>query len=195
MKLLIVAFVLIGSCFVQGLPQRGNPEQYDDSIQYKQQRQPQQEQQYDRSRESTTFIPILRFEKEQGEGGSYKTAWETGNNIVAQEEGFLKSLGPDPDIPGEELNAQVQQGSYMYTAPDGQIITVTYTADERGFHATGDHLPTPPPVSPEVQKGLDLIYAGIRAQEEAAANQPIKEPQQGRRDNLIPQDYNGQYKQ
>lgn len=91
--------------------------------------------------------------------------WETGNNIVAQEEGFLKSLGPDPDTPGEEINAQVQQGSYTYTAPDGQIITVTYTADERGFHATGDHLPTPPPVSPEVQKGLDLIYAGIRAQE------------------------------
>lgn len=78
----------------------------------------------------------------------------------------MKSLGPDPDSPtGEELNAQVQQGSYSYTAPDGQIITVTYTADEKGFHAVGDHLPTPPPVSPEVQKGLDLIYAGIRAQE------------------------------
>lgn len=59
---------------MQGLPQRGNPEQYDDPSQYKQQRQPQQEQQYERSRESTTFIPILRFEKEQGEGGSYKTA-------------------------------------------------------------------------------------------------------------------------
>ncbi|KRT85053.1 Insect cuticle protein [Oryctes borbonicus] len=199
MKFLIVASVLIGSCIVQGLPQRGNPEQYDvDPAQYKQQRQPPQQPdvQYDRSRESTTFIPILRFEKEQGDGGSYKTAWETGNNIIAQEEGFLKSLGPDPDSPtGEELNAQVQQGSYTYTAPDGQIITVTYTADEKGFQATGDHLPTPPPVSPEVQKGLDLIYAGIRAQEEAVARGEIKEPQQGRRDNLIQQEYNGQYKQ
>lgn len=77
----------------------------------------------------------------------------------------MKNLGPDPDQEGEELNAQVQQGSYTYTAPDGQVITVHYTADEKGFHPSGDHLPTPPPVSPEVQKGLDLIYAGIRAQE------------------------------
>lgn len=72
-------------------------------------------------------------------------------------------MGPDPDAEGEQLNAQVQQGSYTYTSPEGQIITVTYTADETGFHPSGDHLPTPPPVSPEVQKGLDLIFAGIKA--------------------------------
>lgn len=92
-------------------------------------------------------------------------SWETGNNILAEEEGYLKNLGPDPDAEGEQLNAQVQQGSYSYTSPEGQIITVHYTADETGFHATGDHLPTPPPVSPEVQKGLDLIYAGIKARQ------------------------------
>lgn len=74
-------------------------------------------------------------------------------------------MGPDPDAEGETLNAQVQQGSYSYTSPEGQIITVNYIADEKGFHATGEHLPTPPPVSPEVQKGLDLIFAGIRAQQ------------------------------
>ena len=49
--------------------------------------------------------------------------------------------------------------------PDGQLITTHYTADENGFHATGDHIPTPPPVSAEIQKGLDLIYAGIRQQQ------------------------------
>lgn len=92
--------------------------------------------------------------------------WETGNNIIAQEEGFLKDLGPDPDSKdGQTLSAQVQQGSYSYTAPDGTVITVNYIADEKGFHPSGDHLPTPPPVSPEVQKGLDLIYAGIRQQQ------------------------------
>lgn len=74
-------------------------------------------------------------------------------------------MGPDPDQEGQTLNAQVQQGSYTYTSPEGTIITVSYVADETGFHATGDHLPTPPPVSPEVQKGLDLIYAGIKAQQ------------------------------
>lgn len=92
-------------------------------------------------------------------------SYETGNNIIAEEEGYVKNLGPDPDHQGETLNAQVQQGSYSYTAPDGTLITVNYIADETGFHPTGDHLPTPPPVSPEVQKGLELIYAGIKAQQ------------------------------
>lgn len=84
--------------------------------------------------------------------------YETGNNIHAQEEGYLKNVGENNDIP-----ALVQAGSYSYTAPDGQIITVEYTADENGFRVSGDHIPTPPPVSPEIQKGLDLIYAGIKA--------------------------------
>lgn len=82
--------------------------------------------------------------------------YETGNNIQAEESGFLKSVGENHD-------ALVQHGSYTYTAPDGQVITVEYTADEFGFRVKGDHIPTPPPVSPEIQKGLDLIYAGIKA--------------------------------
>ena len=53
-----------------------------------------------------------------------------------------------------------------------QIINVEYQADENGFRVHGDHLPTPPPVSPEIQKGLDLIYAGIRLQEERRKNNP-----------------------
>lgn len=82
--------------------------------------------------------------------------YETGNNIYAEEQGFLKSVSENND-------ALVQHGSYSYTAPDGQVITVEYTADEFGFRVKGDHIPTPPPVSPEIQKGLDLIYAGIKA--------------------------------
>jgi len=142
--------------------------------------------------ESTTYIPIIRFDKEQGDDGSYKAAWETGNNIIAEEEGYLKNLGPNPDVAGEQLNAQVQQGSYSYTSPEGQLITVHYTADETGFHPVGDHLPTPPPVSPEVQKGLDLIYAGIRAQQEAAARAPQQQLREQPQTSQA-QNHNGQY--
>ncbi|KAJ8975030.1 hypothetical protein NQ317_008200, partial [Molorchus minor] len=150
----VVFALVIGVCSAH--PQK----QYDDHSQLSaEQQQPRQR------TETTTFIPIISYNKEQGEDGSYKASYETGNNIIAEEEGYLKSLGPDPDAEGEIINAQVQQGSYTYTSPDGQIITVNYIADEKGFHPTGDHLPTPPPVSPEVQKGLDLIYAGIKAQE------------------------------
>ncbi|KAJ8917034.1 hypothetical protein NQ315_012953 [Exocentrus adspersus] len=171
--------MIIGSVFA--LPQR----QYEEPIQ-----QPSQEARQ-RPSESTTYIPIIRFDKEQGADGSYKASYETGNNIIAEEEGFIKNLGPDPDAEGETLNAQVQQGSYTYTSPDGQIITVNYIADEKGFHPSGDHLPTPPPVSPEVQKGLDLIYAGIRAEQEAIEREP-KEIPQGRE---APQDFGRQYRQ
>ncbi|KAK9869771.1 hypothetical protein WA026_003503 [Henosepilachna vigintioctopunctata] len=145
---------------------------------------------------STTFIPIIRFDKEQGTDGSYKAAWETGNDIFAQEEGYLKELGPDPDSEGQILNAQVQQGSYSYTSPEGQNITVTYIADETGFHPTGDHLPTPPPVSEEVQKGLDLIYEGIRAQQEAAEREARQNPQAAKELEQQQQyNNNGQYRQ
>ncbi|VEN34442.1 unnamed protein product [Callosobruchus maculatus] len=121
--------------------------------------------------------------------------YETGNNIIAEEEGYLKPLGPDPDAEGQFLNAQVQQGSYSYTSPEGQIITVNYVADEKGFHPTGDHLPTPPPVSPEVQKGLDLIFAGIRAQQEADEREARENPQGLRKREDRDPDYNGQYRQ
>lgn len=84
--------------------------------------------------------------------------YETGNNIIAEEQGYLKTVGDNQD-----QAALVQSGSYSYTAPDGQVINVEYTADEFGFRVKGDHIPTPPPVSAEIQKGLDLIYAGIKA--------------------------------
>lgn len=53
-----------------------------------------------------------------------------------------------------------------------QLINVEYQADEQGFRVLGDHLPTPPPVSPEIQAGLDLIYEGIRVQAERRKNDP-----------------------
>ncbi|KAF7286177.1 hypothetical protein GWI33_007137 [Rhynchophorus ferrugineus] len=198
MKVLIIFAVALSVCLAQRRPSQ--PSQYQDSQSAETAAQDYQapEQQYQsgdarpRSRELTTPIPIIRYDKEQGNDGSYKAAWETGNNILAQEEGFLKELGPDPDEEGGVLAAQVQQGSYSYTAPDGQIITVNYIADEKGFHPSGDHLPTPPPVSPEVQKGLDLIYAGIRAQQEAAEREARENPQ-GKKPQE--EDYNGRYKQ
>ncbi|XP_013187727.2 cuticle protein 3 [Amyelois transitella] len=170
------------------------------------QQQPQQQQQQDYQQpqqyrkpvddfrgkielETTTFIPIIRFDKEQGTDGSYKTAYETGNNIQAEEQGYLKSVGDNHD-------ALVQQGTYTYTAPDGQVITVEYTADEFGFRVKGDHIPTPPPVSPEIQKGLDLIYAGIKANQERAALEAKNNPEAARQqEERAALDYKGQYYQ
>lgn len=47
-------------------------------------------------------------------------------------------------------------GSFTYVGDDGQEYTVTYTADENGYHAEGAHLPTPPPIPSEILKSLQL---------------------------------------
>ncbi|KAG7210915.1 hypothetical protein KM043_016292 [Ampulex compressa] len=147
----------------------------------------------DRRPTTTTPIPILHWNKQQEHDGTYKTSYETGNNIIAEESGYIKTVGE-----GEEQGeALVQQGSYSYTSPEGQLITIHYTADETGFHATGDHIPTPPPVSDEIQKGLDLIFAGIRQQEEADARDAAQKTQQQPLSQQIDrrEDYDRKYRQ
>lgn len=50
-------------------------------------------------------------------------------------------------------------GSFSYTGSDGMQYSITYTADEYGFHPQGAHLPTPPPIPPEIQRGVELALA------------------------------------
>lgn len=45
-------------------------------------------------------IPILRQEQEVNFDGSYKYSYETGNGIIAEEQGYLKN-------PGSNAEAQV----------------------------------------------------------------------------------------
>ena len=161
--------------------------------QYEEQRQSSQQSNFQQQdKRSTTPIPILQWNKQQEHDGTYRAryyqisynflinvcqmkvsdeqfnlflnifiSYETGNNIIAEESGYIKTIGTGDD----QTEALVQQGSYSFMTPDGQLITTHYTADETGFHVSGDHIPTPPPVSEEIQKGLDLIYAGIRQQQ------------------------------
>lgn len=105
--------------------------------------------------------------------------YETGNKINAEESGYLKDITED-----NPTGTLVQKGSYSYESPEGDLINVEYQADENGFRVTGDHLPTPPPVSPEIQKGLDLIYAGIKIQEERRRNNPNYAADKEERDRL-----------
>ncbi|XP_034652133.1 endocuticle structural glycoprotein ABD-4 [Drosophila subobscura] len=95
-------------------------------------------------------IPIIRQEQEVNFDGSYKYSYETGNGINVEEEGYLKNAGTD--------NAgQVAQGFFSYTSPEGIPIRITYLADENGFQPQGDHIPTPPPIPPAIQKALAYL--------------------------------------
>ncbi|XP_044751895.1 endocuticle structural glycoprotein SgAbd-2-like isoform X2 [Coccinella septempunctata] len=98
---------------------------------------------------------IISQEYENNGDGSYKYSYETSNGIKAQEDGELK--------PGGEEGIQSAVGSFSYTAPDGTEIKLEYTADENGFVPKGDHLPTPPPIPPEILKSLEENAAAAAA--------------------------------
>ena len=68
--------------------------------------------------------------------------YETGNSINAEETGNAQGDGTKA------------HGSYSYTAPDGQLVSITYTADENGFVPQGSHIPTPPPIPEAILKSL-----------------------------------------
>lgn len=86
---------------------------------------------------------MLRQTSDQQPDGVYNYLFETSNGIYADEQGYRKS---------EDILAA--QGQFQYVAPDGQVIRLTYTADENGFQPEGDHLPTPPPIPAALQKAI-----------------------------------------
>ena len=84
-------------------------------------------------------------------------SFESEDGTKVEESGNQKQVGPKPEDIGT-----VSRGSYSFTTPDGVVLTVNWVADENGFQATGDHLPTPPPMPEHVVKMLaDLKAAGL----------------------------------
>ncbi|XP_066597370.1 endocuticle structural glycoprotein SgAbd-3-like [Prorops nasuta] len=80
--------------------------------------------------------------------GNYVNNFETSNGISHQESGQPKNVdGGEPAV--------VSQGSDSYVAPDGQQVSITYIADENGFQVQGSHIPTAPPIPPEIQRALE----------------------------------------
>ncbi|XP_017759811.1 PREDICTED: endocuticle structural glycoprotein SgAbd-8-like [Eufriesea mexicana] len=98
----------------------------------------------------TTPVPILRQSAEgPNPDGSYSYSYETANGIAVQEVGYL-------NYPGSEAEAREAHGTYTYTAPNGEVVQVTYVANENGFQPQGSHIPTVPP---QILKALEYIAA------------------------------------
>ncbi|EEB15861.1 Endocuticle structural glycoprotein SgAbd-2, putative [Pediculus humanus corporis] len=102
---------------------------------------------------SANVVPIVSYSNDIGLDGSFQYSYQTGDGISAQANAQVRNVG-GRDV--ENSVVQTVQGSYSYTAPDGQVITVNYVADENGYRAEGAHLPTPPPIPPEIQRSLAL---------------------------------------
>lgn len=75
-------------------------------------------------------IPIIRSDSKHNNDGSYEFQYETGNGILAGEQGYVKNGGHKD----EEI--QVAQGYFQYTGDDGIPISLKYVADENGFQPT-----------------------------------------------------------
>ncbi|KZS06872.1 Cuticular protein 67Fb [Daphnia magna] len=102
-------------------------------------------------------IEIISSNSEMNADGSYSFAFESEDGTKVQESGNQKQVGPKPEDIGT-----VSKGSYSFTTPDGVVLTVNWVADENGFQATGNHLPTPPPMPEHVVKMLaDFKAAGV----------------------------------
>lgn len=80
---------------------------------------------------------IIRYESDNIGIDGYNFAYETSDGTKHEEHAELKNAG-------SENEALSVSGSYSWTAPDGQVYTVTYIADENGFQPSGDHLPVAP---------------------------------------------------
>ncbi|KAJ0174325.1 hypothetical protein K1T71_010471 [Dendrolimus kikuchii] len=76
------------------------------------------------------------------DGDTFAYSFETSNGITADESGIA-------------TNGVQAQGGFAYTADDGQVYRVTYTADQNGYQPQGEHLPTPHPIPEEILKSIE----------------------------------------
>merc|ERR1712071_686972 len=105
--------------------------------------------------ESQPILILKQSQNHDTEKQVYSFSYETENGISVSESGVQKQIGVKPEEAGT-----VSQGKYSYPE-DSVTYTITWVADENGFQATGDHLPTPPPLPEHVVKMLaDLAAAG-----------------------------------
>lgn len=74
-------------------------------------------------------------------------SFETSNGISHQEAGQPKQIDGETPV--------VVQGADSYIAPDGQQVSITYIADENGYQPQGSHIPTSPPIPPEILRALE----------------------------------------
>ncbi|CAL8102792.1 unnamed protein product [Orchesella dallaii] len=102
-------------------------------------------------------VVIVRSEFEDKGDGTFNWASETSDGTKIEQQGFLKN-------PGTEDEGISISGSYQYYAPEGELISLKYIADEKGFQPEGEHLPTPPPIPEAIQKALEIIYRNAEQQ-------------------------------
>ncbi|KAH8366197.1 hypothetical protein KR093_010128, partial [Drosophila rubida] len=81
-------------------------------------------------------IQVVRADQEVNVD-SFKINLELDNGQIQKQEGHLQGQGDEQAI--------VQKGEFSWVSPEGETISLQFTADENGYHPVGAHLPTSPP--------------------------------------------------
>ncbi|GBP74640.1 Endocuticle structural glycoprotein SgAbd-3 [Eumeta japonica] len=95
----------------------------------------------------TPVVPIVDSENFLSLRGAFHYKYEGGDGTKAYGQGELKTFD-------DERTGEAVVGGYSYKDKDGNQIELTYTADENGYRPMGAHLPTPPPIPPEIARAL-----------------------------------------
>ncbi|TKX27763.1 cuticular protein RR-1 [Spodoptera litura] len=86
-------------------------------------------------------VKIVRSEFQQQPEGGYQFGYEADNGIVREEVGEVKEALDEENKPHKVV---VVRGSYSYPGEDGKPISISYFADESGYHADGESIPKVP---------------------------------------------------
>ncbi|CAG5040118.1 unnamed protein product [Parnassius apollo] len=100
-----------------------------------------------RTRMRKQFVPIITEENFVfSHRGNFHYSFEGGDGTKVFEEGNSNN----------KAGASVK-GGFSYTDNDGNDYSLSYTADENGYRPSGAHLPTPPPIPPEIARALKYL--------------------------------------
>ncbi|CAG7829836.1 unnamed protein product [Allacma fusca] len=79
-------------------------------------------------------VQIVSENNENDGSGNFRNSFALSDGTNREETGEFRAID-------EETGVQKVTGVISWTAPDGQVITLRYVADENGFQPIGDHLP------------------------------------------------------
>ncbi|CAG4937420.1 unnamed protein product [Colias eurytheme] len=86
-------------------------------------------------------VKIVRSDFNQQPEGGYAFSYESEDGSKREEIGDLKEALDEENKPHQVV---VVRGSFSYVDKEGKVETITYYADETGFHAEGPSIPKSP---------------------------------------------------
>ncbi|KAJ8732732.1 hypothetical protein PYW07_015331 [Mythimna separata] len=84
------------------------------------------------------YVEIVRSNYDSKPDGAYNFGYETSDGSTREEAGEVKSVVDEENKPHDVV---VVRGSFSYVNPDGVTETISYYADENGYHAEGPSVP------------------------------------------------------